>query len=85
MQRISIFAVYDKKAAAYLQPFYFPQKGQAIRAFEDSVKDPQSAFAKHPADYSLFKIGEYDDQTGQIKAATNPEFIEEAINLTEKN
>lgn len=80
MQKINIFAVFDKKAVSYLQPFYFPQKGQAIRSFEDAVNDPQTSFNKHPEDYSLFKLGEFDDQSGIIKSS-NPEFIEEALNL----
>jgi len=80
MQKINIFAVFDKKAVSYLQPFYFTQKGQAIRSFEDAVNDPQTSFNKHPEDYSLFKLGEFDDQSGIIKS-TNPEFIEEALNL----
>lgn len=80
MQKINIFAIFDKKAVSYLAPFYFPQKGQAIRAFEDSINDTNSVFNKHPEDYALYKLGEYDDQSGIIKS-TQPEFIEEALNL----
>ncbi|QXP08031.1 MAG: nonstructural protein [Arizlama microvirus] len=80
MQTINVFAIFDKKAVSYLQPFYFPQKGQAIRAFEDSVNDNQSPFSKHPEDYALYKLGSYDDQTGVI-TSKQPEFIEEALNL----
>lgn len=80
MQKIQIFAVFDKKAVVYMSPFYFLQKGQAIRAFEDSVNDPQSAFYKHPEDYSLFELGTFDDTSGII-TSRNPNFIEEALSL----
>lgn len=84
MQKILIFAIFDKKAAAYMAPFYFPQKGQALRAFEDSVNDPQSGFFKHPEDYSLFQLGEYNDTSGEI-VSSKPVFIEEALNLSKNS
>lgn len=60
-----VFCVYDSKMEAYMNPFLMATKGQAIRAFSDTANDPQSAFSKHPEDYTLFEIGEYDDSTGR--------------------
>lgn len=60
----NVYTIYDCKAEAYLQPFQMQKKGQAIRAFENTVNDPNTQFHKHPADYTLFEIGEYDDSTG---------------------
>lgn len=84
-QKMQIFSVYDKKAVAYNAPFYFHQKGQAIRAFEDAVNDPQSPFFKHPEDFALFLIGEWDDTTGLIKSLPNPVPVEEALVVRTKN
>lgn len=64
--KIKMFAVHDSKAEAYLQPFSMRSKGEAIRAFQNSVNDPQTQFNKYPADFTLFEIGEYDELTGQI-------------------
>lgn len=58
-----IFTVYDSKALAYLAPVFMPTRGAAIRAFGDTCADPNSLFAKHPADYTFFEIGEFDDST----------------------
>lgn len=66
--KTKIFCVYDCKAEAYLQPFFMGTKGQAIRAFTEVVNDPNHAFNKHAADYTLFEIGEYDDATAGISA-----------------
>lgn len=63
---LKIFTVYDSKAEAYLQPFYMQSKGAAVRAFADSCNDPQSQFFKHPEDFTLFELGEYDDSTAKI-------------------
>lgn len=66
--QLKIYTVYDSKVEAYLQPFYVRSKGEAIRAFTETVNDPQSLVGKHPADYTLFEIGEFDDQTAKIKS-----------------
>jgi len=86
MQILQAFAIYDKKAQAYIYPHFTTTKGQAIRSFEDAVNDPSSAFFKHPEDFCLFHLGEYSDSTGQFKSMANPIPLEEAINLkaTEK-
>lgn len=63
-----IFSVYDSKVEAYLQPFFSPSNGAALRAFTDIVNDPNSQFSKHPEDYTLFVIGEYNDETAKISS-----------------
>jgi len=61
-----VFTVYDSKVEAYMNPFYLPAKGAAIRTFTDLVNDKSHPIGKYPADYTLFEIGSYDDQNGQI-------------------
>lgn len=62
-----VFTVYDSKAELYLNPFNMSTKGQALRGFEDLVNDGQHNFSKYPADFTLFEIGEWDDQTSMYK------------------
>lgn len=61
-----MFAVYDLKACAYLQPFFSESVGSAVRAFGDAANDPQCPFNKHPGDYQLFEIGCVDNLTGVV-------------------
>ena len=61
-----VLSVYDAKAEAYLQPFYMKTKGEAIRAFMSVVNDGQSSFSKYPEDYTLFILGEWDEDKGVI-------------------
>lgn len=63
---LKMFAVFDSKAESYMAPFYFHSLGQAVRAFSDTASDPKSALARHPGDYTLFCIADYDDVTGII-------------------
>jgi len=61
-----IFSIYDEKAEAHLQPFFFDTNGQAIRAIVDCLNDPNHNFARHTSDYTLFFIGQFDDSDGTI-------------------
>jgi len=61
-----LFCVYDEKAEAYLPPFFVPTKGIATRAFSDCVNSNDHQFGKHPADYSLFFLGEWTDHDAKF-------------------
>lgn len=63
---INIYAIYDSKVRAFLQPWYSPNHASACRNLELACRDPKSSFVQFPVDYTLFCIGNYDDQTGQL-------------------
>lgn len=76
-----VFTVYDSKVGAYMQPFFMRSKGEALRAFESAVNDPQTMFCKHPQDYVLFEIGEYDELHGLLIPHSAPQSVVVAIEL----
>ena len=65
--KLQIFTIYDQAANAYLPPFVRPAKGIAIREFTDEVNREGSVINQHPKDYTLFHIGEWDNNNSQIK------------------
>lgn len=67
MSVLLLCAVWDNKVGAFMQPFVSRSKGEAIRSFSDAVGDKQSPFCKHPEDYHLASLGEFDDNSGMIK------------------
>lgn len=69
--RLKVFSVYDSKAAAYLQPFFSTTVGLAMRSFGDAVKDEGHQFHRHAADYTLYQIGEFDDEKGILSSTTH--------------
>jgi len=70
-----VYTIYDIKVEAYLQPFFLPSKGAAIRAMQDCVSDNAHAFSRHAEDYQLFELGEWDDNTATFVFHTSPEPI----------
>lgn len=63
-----MYTVYDSKSETYSSPTANPARGQAIRSFGDAVNTGSSVLSTHPEDFTLFEIGEFDDQTGLLKA-----------------
>ena len=65
--RSKLFSIHDVKAGAYLPPFWLPTIEMARRSFADCVNMETHAFAKHPEDYTLFHVGDFDDETGRLE------------------
>jgi hypothetical protein len=78
------YAVYDRKAEMFSQPFLEIKDGTAIRAVQDIViNNKDHAFAKHPSDFSLHRLGEFDEGTGVITGQEKPSKLIEIENLGE--
>lgn len=62
-----VFSVYDAKAEAYLMPFTANTYGIAERMFSDLVNQQGHQFNRHPQDYTLYRIGIFEGETGLIE------------------
>lgn len=62
-----MFTIHDQAAQSFLSPFFFLQSAQAVRVFTDCLNSTEHAFSKNPADYTLYEVGDYDDQDGSFK------------------
>lgn len=65
--KIMVFSVYDSKTEVYGQPNFMVNRGAALRAWIDACNDPNTQIFKHPGDFTMFEIGEWDDEKGEIK------------------
>lgn len=71
--RYKIFAIRDRAADVFGQPMFMPSTGVAIRGFSDEVNRvaDNNNLNKHPEDFDLYSLGEYDDETGEF-STTRP-------------
>jgi len=76
--KLNVFTIFDEKAQAYNVPFFQSHVGQAIRSFSDLVQDPKSTLQKHPSDFSLYHIGEFDDGDARIVSFPEPRLVSRA-------
>lgn len=77
------FAIFDDKASIYSKPFYAITIGEAIRTFTDAVNTPDSPYNKHPEDYTLYSVGRYNDEIGEL-IATSPNNLGTAMSYYEQ-
>lgn len=63
-----MYSVYDAKAGSFAQPFFSQNEALAIRAVSAVMQDERHTFWMHSEDYSVYLLGEWDDETGRIEA-----------------
>lgn len=68
--RYKIVAIRDNAVDAFGQPNFVLNTGAAIRSFGDEIKRKDASesnmLAKHPEDFDLYVLGEFDDQVGEF-------------------
>ena len=69
------FSIYDTKAQYYHLPYNLKNEAVAIRQFGDMVNDKETTINKHPEDYTLFKIGTWDDQNAKYSLEKTPKSL----------
>ena len=67
-----IFSIYDSKAELYGPPIKAHNKGSILRSFQDVANNPEDPIGKHPEDFTLFHIAEFDSATGKYKNLPAP-------------
>lgn len=80
-----LIAVKDRAIDAFMQPFHAQALGQAIRSFADEINNTQSEMAKHPEDYDLYYLGDFDNIKGQFTNLPEPQQIAIGKNVKIQN
>jgi len=79
--KMQVFSIFDKKAIVFSQPFFLQNQGVALRAFADLAQDNSSKIAKHPEDYDLYQLANFDDVEGSFESLKQPVFITHALDF----
>lgn len=69
--KLILFSIFDAKMAEFSSPFFEKKENAAVRNFSDWVNDgsdPRNMLFKHSADYVLWRIGEFDTETGVFES-----------------
>lgn len=73
--KLFAITVLDTAAAVYHAPIFVPALGLAERWFKDECNNPQSEISKHAADYTLWVIGSYDNESAELIADVPPRLL----------
>lgn len=64
--KLYAYSIYDRKAVIFHAPFFSHSDGSAARSFSDVSNDKSTNIGRHPSDYVLYRVGEFDDASGQL-------------------
>lgn len=66
-----VYSIHDKKTGEYSQPFFARNDQQAVRNFTGACTNEEQTnmLARYPRDFTLCKIGEWDDDAGMINGS----------------
>lgn len=64
--KMNAYTIYDVAAGTYMRPFFTTADGEATRSFKDIASDAKHPIGQHPEDYTLYRIGSWNDNTGAL-------------------
>lgn len=68
--KLNLYAVYDSKVAAYHNPFVARTDEEARSMIYQASFDKKTSLNMYPGDHTLFKIGTFDNFSGEIEDET---------------
>lgn len=68
--KIDIYALRDEKAGVFLKTFPERSEASVTRDFGMAVFQSDTQVSKYPEDYSIYKIANFDDVSGEYKNYT---------------
>lgn len=80
-----VCSVRDSAAQSFMNPIFAHNRGSAMRSFRDEVNRSadDNIMNKHPSDFELFFLGEYDSDTGSFKLVERPESMLRGVDCKE--
>jgi len=81
---VQIYNIYDTGPKVWRFPLFHICHRDFMDSWVESVNNPKSEFYKHPGDYTLFHIGEYDDVTCKFNMFDAPIRLSCAIEVLKK-
>lgn len=78
-------SVRDVVSSTYGRPFSAPNRPAAVRSFSVEVNDERSGMLHtHPADFDLYLVGEFDDDSGLLAVVHPPVLLGKGTDLVSR-
>lgn len=81
MNTLNAYAVKDIQSQLFTNPYFLQNDTVALRSFETACKTENHQFNKYPEDFSMYHIGTYNIETGEL-ISTTPKQISNATSFT---
>lgn len=64
---MKVYSIYDQTAEVWYRPYYARADGEATRIFADLVNDRDTPYGRHPADFTCYRVGTFNEETGDLE------------------
>lgn len=64
--KMIMYSIYDSAVECFARPMFVNTQAQIMRMLKDEMENADSSLAKHPYDYALFRVGEFNDSDGIV-------------------
>ena len=85
--KVRIYGFHDRASQSFIGDtaglVLFKHDAVALRSFGDLCRQEGSIFAKHPQDYELISLGEFDTETGILEPWAAPAVLATAAQVLE--
>lgn len=72
--KYGIYSIRDK-LTTFMSPVIDMSDGSAIRNFARAINTPDGLMDFSPADFDLYKIGEFNDESGEVTCVNPVQFV----------
>lgn len=69
-----VYAMRDTRVG-FMNPFVEVNDSAATRGFENAILSGEGYFARYAGDFDLYRLGEFDTESGVISALSTPAFV----------
>lgn len=80
---MEMYAIRDEKMGLYMTPFFSPNLITAMRNLTGALRQKDSMLAQFPGDFSLYKLADFDKETGLFQA-NEPKFMATISSLAQQ-
>lgn len=68
---VQLYAIFDQASGVYEKPFFSTADDLVRREFYNVATAADTPISKHPKDYSLWRLGNFNDNTGKLMDEQN--------------
>lgn len=84
MKNNILYAILDNKAEFYRGPYCARSRAEALRDFQRVANETETQIGRHPEDFTLYVIGEFNDITGEVIPHAHAS-LGKAVDYVQKN
>jgi len=72
---LELYSIFDNKMQNYKPPVPVRHVTEAIRGIIKAAENKETDIHKYPSDFSLYKVGVFDDTKGVIEPVIPPQHV----------